>query len=466
MSSKIILTQGQSDALRYMLKGKNVFITGPAGCGKSFVIESYYRKACKKYGPDKVFKTSTTGVSALNIGGKTIHSWAGVGLGDKKVSEYLEKMFSQTKKKWNTTCVLFLDEISMMNPILFDKLNFIAKHVRNCAKPFGGIQLIVSGDFFQLLPVKSDLQCFEANSWHECIDKTIELTEVIRQSDKKFVKMLNEIRYGRCSNETCDILESRIGINLNTKDGIKPTKLYPKNYLVDKTNKDNLKKLLDKGNESHRFRAEYVIKMNKTNKKPDKLIEEFRKYSVIPDDLTLTVGTQVVFKKNIDEQVANGTRGIVSSFIKTENGSGSLPFIPVVTLTDGTTKLVEPLEFEYAVESEFKVIKLQIPLKLAWASSIHSSQGSTLELVECDAGDDVFGYGMVYVALSRAKTIEGLSLVSFNRHKIMANPTVLKMYGPKETVVDDLVDDRDDDLIIDKEDDIVVTIYKSKVSLE
>jgi ATP-dependent DNA helicase PIF1 len=428
---KITLTQDQTKAMMYMMRGKNVFITGSAGVGKSFVLESYYKRACKKFGPDKVFKTSTTGISALNIGGRTIHSWAGVGIGDKTAAKYVEKMFFKTKRRWKDTCVLFLDEVSMINAELFDKINIIAKKIRGSSKPFGGIQIILSGDFFQLLPVKSDLQCFEANTWSECVDKTVEMRQVVRQSDEKFVKMLNEIRYGYCSNDTFDILQDRIGVNIETKDGIKPTKLYPKNYLVDKTNKSSLKKLLDKGRENHRYRAEYFVKSNRSSKKSDKLIEDFRKYSNIPDDITLAVGTQVVFKKNIDEQVANGSRGIVSSFIKTEEGSGSLPFIPVVTLTDGTDKLVEPLEFEYSVEGEFKVIKLQIPLKLAWASSIHSSQGSTLELVEANVGDEIFGYGMTYVVLSRVKTLEGLSLISFNRDKIMANPKVLEKYGPK-----------------------------------
>ena len=430
--TRITLTQDQTKALTYMMRGKNVFITGPGGVGKSLLIESYYKRACKKFGPDKVFKTSTTGISALNIGGKTIHSWAGVGIGDKTAAKYLEKMFFKTKKRWKETEVLFLDEVSMLHPDLFDKINIIAKKIRGSSKPFGGIQLILSGDFFQLPVVKSERQCFEANTWSECVNKTVEMSQVVRQADEKFVKMLNEIRYGYCSNETSDILESRIGVNITTKDGIKPTKLYPKNYLVDKTNKSSLKKLLNKGHENHRYRAEYFVKSNRSSKKSDKLIEDFRKYSIIPDDLTLAVGTQVVFKKNIDEQVANGSRGVVSSFIKSEEGSGSLPFIPVVTLTDGSIKLVEPLEFEYSVEGEFKVIKIQIPLKLAWASSIHSSQGSTLELVEADIGDNVFTYGQSYVVLSRVKSLEGLSLISFNRDKIMANPKVLEKYGPKE----------------------------------
>jgi ATP-dependent DNA helicase PIF1 len=277
------------------------------------------------------------------------------------------------------------------------------------------------------MPVKSEMQCFEAQSWNESIDYTCELRQIVRQKDQKFQKMLDELRHGYCSDETYKILESRVGVSLKNDMGIKPTKLYPKNSLVDQTNQKQLDSLIKRGAEYHTYKADYSVKLNNTSKSSLKLIEEFKNYgsSGCPDDLTLAVGTQVVFKKNIDELVANGTRAVISSFMNLENGST----VPVVSLLDGSKRMVEPLEFSYAVEKEFEVIKSQLPLKLAWACSIHSSQGSTLDLVEADIGDNIFESGQVYVVLSRVRTLEGLSLISINRHKIWANPKVLKRYG-------------------------------------
>jgi ATP-dependent exoDNAse (exonuclease V) alpha subunit len=229
-------------------------------------------------------------------------------------------------------------------------------------------------------------------------------------------------------------LKSRLGVKIGNNT-VKPTRLYPKNYSVDQTNNRELNKLIKNGAENHTFNAKYQVVYNYSASKTDTLIKNFRENSPVTDELTLAIGSQVVFKQNIDEKVANGTRGTVIEFVENPDidERKNVPVLPVVKLLDNSTRIVEFLKFEYSIEYEFSITKHQIPLKLAWAASIHSSQGSTLELVEADVGDDIFEYGQAYVVLSRVKTLEGLSLKSFNKNKIVANPIVLEKYGTNGT---------------------------------
>ena len=442
-SSKIKLNHDQEEALKIMKTGKNVLITGSGGVGKSVLIESYYDYAINKYSHSVVYKTSTTGISAIQIGGKTIHSWAGIQLGKDSVEEILKNMIPIIRFRWKRTRVLFIDEISMLHPDIFDKLDKIARIIKCNDAPFGGIQLIVSGDWYQLPVVKCEKFCFESEVWNEVINETVILTENMRQEDPNFQEILEEIRLGVVSDKAVEMLESRIGKDITVKIEnndfkIEPTKLFPKNVDVNRINSRKLREQIELQQDknpnvptteiSRTFHAQYKMFYNKTHMSNKKIIESFmRQRQIVDDEITLVEGAQVMFKKNITLlNVANGTRGVVSGFTPSpESGD----YVPIVTLLDGTTRIVDLQEFVYSNKSEFKCVKYQIPLKLAWATTIHASQGATLDSVQTDIGNDIFEFGQAYVVLSRVRTLEGLTLKSFNPKKIRAHPKVLDHFN-------------------------------------
>ena len=228
----IKLNSGQQKAYDLIVEGKNVFLTGSAGTGKSVII-NYYKERYSLF--KNIAITSTTGVSALVIGGSTLHSYLGIGLGTESV-EYLTKKISKKpnlRNRWKTLDVLIIDEVSMLSPELFDKLELIARNIRKVRnvpdKPFGGIQLILTGDFLQLPVVKCDNFVFESESWNKCVAHTIYLTEIMRQKDTEFQSVLNEIRFGIVSPKGKEMLSSRIKKELKNDKGIRPTKIYTTN---------------------------------------------------------------------------------------------------------------------------------------------------------------------------------------------------------------------------------------------
>lgn len=434
------LTPEQQEAFDLLCQRKSVFVTGPAGSGKSHILRCYYDYAVNRYGPRKVYKTSSTGVSAILIGGKTIHSWAGIYLGEKSAEELVARMKFQNQQKWKRTKVLFIDEISMINPDLFDKLEKIARILRKTSLPFGGIQVVIIGDFFQLPVVKCDRFCFEAKTWEKVITRTIKLKTIVRQTDKKFQKMLNEIRLGKISQEHSDILHSRVDAELENELGIEPTILYPKNRDVNKLNNKKLGELLTLENK-FTYTASYEIAYNNTNINKNMMIKNFQRIEqTVSDQIILAKGAQVVFKMNIDTEkgIANGSRGVVVNFM-TEEEYGVIASLrlpgnkryPLVRLLNGNVHLAIPVDFEYEITEEYKIIKKQVPLKLAWASTIHSCQGATLDYVKADIGEDIFEYGQAYVVLSRVRNLEGLTLIGYDPDSIRAHPKVLERFGKK-----------------------------------
>jgi ATP-dependent DNA helicase PIF1 len=429
-----LLNTEQKLALSIMNSGKSMFLTGSAGTGKSFVIQKYFNHAVKIYGTFRVFKTSSTGVSAIIIGGITLHKFGGIFIGEGTPDDLIKKMPFSAKDRWRDTKVLFIDEISMIHPALFDKLDIIAKKLRRSDLPFGGIQVICSGDFFQLSPISNDGEdrfCFESKCWDLLIqDRSVTLVKIMRQSDEKFQSLLTDLKYGKINDENKKLLESRVDVELINKYGIEPTILFSKNVDVNYINDKKLKMLLEKET-PYTYTAKYEILYNKTSssksdaiKKVSELTKDF-----IPDEIILCVGCQVVFKKNISELIANGTRGIVSGFHKPNEFS---EYFPEVTLLNGIKYLALPIEFEYEVLNEYKIVKKQIPIKLAFSCSIHSSQGSSLDYVKADLGPSIFAYGQFYVCASRVRTIEGLSLIDFDFNSAKAHPKVLAKYPPKK----------------------------------
>lgn len=419
----------QKKAYKIMLTNSNMFLTGPGGTGKSYLIEKYYEKAIKLYGSSTVAKTSTTGISALNIKGRTIHSWAGVGFGTDTVDELIKNMSINSKNNWQRVRVLIIDEVSMLHPDLLDKLYEISNRLRKKTDP--PIQFIFVGDPFQLPVVKCTRQFFEARCWPILIKQKsiVQLSQSMRQKDEAFQNILNFIRIGRCTAEIEEILMDRVNAKLENSWGIKPTNLHSTNKSVKVLNDKEINALIKTGVKHYTYTSNYTVSYNTSTKSNEQLITDFKKESNTDDEIILAIGAQVMFKKNmrdINPAIVNGARGIVEGF-EEEKGI----FWPIVRLINGFVYTVKPAKFEYRIRGLYEVIKMCIPLKLAWACSIHSSQGLTLDYAMADLGSSIFDYGQSYVVLSRVKNIESLSLIGLDVFKIKANPVVLKEFYPE-----------------------------------
>jgi ATP-dependent DNA helicase PIF1 len=416
----MILNKKQQEAYNYISNGENIFITGGGGVGKSALIKYIYQHFRDH---KKIACTSTTGTSAILIGGMTLHSYLGIGLGTAKVESLVKKIRSRPviRQRWQELDMLIIDEISMLSPELFEKLDKIACRLRRKSllkgkyEPFGGIQMILSGDFCQLRCVNSDTFCFESEVWKKCITRTVHLTEIIRQDDKTFQKCLNEIRLGKVSPETQNVIESRVKASIKNDLGIKPTRLYSMNYQVDQVNSKKIKQLIEKNGEVYEYPIEYTLKNKKMK------LDRLKRHNSAVEYLELTTNCQVMLICNLDLEagLANGSRGVVTGF------EGNFP---IVKFMDGSSHLINYYTWEIE-ENDQKIGEIcQLPLKLAYAFSIHKSQGATLDCVKIDLSN-IFDFGMGYVALSRVRNLSGLSIVSnFSWGNINTHPTALEFY--------------------------------------
>lgn len=432
------LSEEQRNAFERIQSCSNVFITGPGGTGKSHLIRCIVNW-CKTKGK-KVQVCALTGCAALLLecGAKTVHSWAGIGLAngspDKTIS--LIGKHKYKSKSWRKVDVLIIDEVSMMSKKLFEILDGIGRLARNAPdKPFGGIQLVMSGDFYQLPPVGDVNEpdttsfCFESPMWKEAIDYTIELTTMFRQSDPAYVKALNQIRIGLMKRSSYELLCTRV---LATCDGdIKPTMLMPLRRNADKINKQELESLGDtecKTYSMHNIDDREKLtdaqkrNINRTDQSQVEREYELLRNNVMADkDVVIKVGSQVMCIANIDMEgpvsIVNGSQGIVEKFI------GDLP---MVRFNGGQKRIIG--YHVWSSENYPWVGVKQIPLIHAWAITIHKAQGVTLELAEIDAGHNIFECGQTYVALSRVKSLDGLFLSAFDPKKIIVNKKVQRYY--------------------------------------
>lgn len=431
------LTHEQTLAFNAVREGKNVFLTGGGGTGKTYLINTIYRQMPRLRVREtglgvKVCVTALTGCAAIILGShaKTVHSWAGIGLGKDTVDKHVAmiRKNGRAKKNWAYTDILVIDEISMMPPDLFEKLDKIGRIMRRCHdKPFGGIQLVLCGDFLQLPPVMkgTDLKfCFESPVWNEAVEFEIELKEIQRQTDDAFRKILSEARVGALSKESVDILDSRTGLNWK-KNRIRPTLLFPRRAEVDAINEANLKAL---SGEKKCFKAGFVLGPDapaKFNLRDEDFLNHVRKFdkdSMYDTELELVVGAQVMLLTNLDftRCLVNGSRGVIVEFI------GDSTHYPVVEFMTGEKVTIGPAQWE--IDDYKDVFRTQIPLKLAYSITTHKSQGSTLDCALIDIGANIFEYGQAYVALSRVRSLEGLYIHQFDPDAIVAHPRVLTFY--------------------------------------
>lgn len=394
----------------------NVCITGAAGTGKSFMLS-----LIKEHFPN-IHITASTGVAAVNVGGVTIHSWAGLSNGSLPLEQIVNFILSgpgtKIRRQIKKAKILAIDEISMISAQVFDLLNQVLKSVKENDLPFGGVQLIILGDFFQLPPVAKEEEmkfCFEANAWIEADFKVFELSEIFRQSEIRFIQLLNNIRHAAINDDDLQLLLDRQIIPDNK---LRPTMLVTHNSQAENINS---KMLNDISGEK-----EYIFQMQTSGK--DGSIALLKKGCLAPDELVLKKGAQVMMLKNslIKQGIINGSIGIVTDFIK--NGS------PIVKFRNGEVCIVAAEEWniesfnDLTQKTEIIASIKQIPLTLAWAITIHKSQGMTLDHVYCDLSQ-VFAEGQTYVALSRVRSLEGLFIKGFRPEKLKVNERVRRFYN-------------------------------------
>ena len=302
-----------------------------------------------------------------------------------------------------------------MNPDLFDKIDAIAKKMRKNQNPFGGIQLILSGDFCQLPCVEGNNFCFEASQWNSCVKNIIYLDEIIRQDNVDFQNCLNEIRLseGNLSDDCIKLLESRVNVSLNNDIGITPTKIFPVNRSVEDINMYEVKKLYEADKNIKTYNMRII-----SNDEKD--AEYYKKHCNAMEQLTLIKGCQVIliYNMDIENKLVNGSRGVVIGFKKD---------LPIVKFLNGITCVIENYTWEIDKDGEVIAKIIQIPLRLGYAISIHRSQGCTIDYAIIDL-KNIFEYGQAYVALSRIKNINGLSIINLNIDKIKAHPKAIEFY--------------------------------------
>jgi ATP-dependent DNA helicase PIF1 len=415
----IVLSQKQQQCLDMMRNGKNIFLTGCAGTGKTLLITTYVKDI--QYSK-KVAVTATTGTAAILLNGTTLYSYLGIGTGDQPADMLLREIKRKKfiLKRWVDLDVLIIDEISMLSPELFDKLEVIARSLRN-NKPFGGIQLILTGDFFQLPNIsQKDLFCFNAESWERCIGNNVMYLDInFRQgNDNEFQTCLKEVRHGVLSDNTLRVLKSRENAVLRNDFGILPTKIYSLNRDVDRENEIQNDILFEKNPDL--VYVEYVLNYE-VHKKVFSVEDKIKKSCNAQFSVELCVGSQVMLLYNMDieSKLVNGSRGVVIRFQDDE---------PVVKFLDGKIVTIPRKVWEIEENNEVVITVSQIPLKLAYATTVHKSQGATIDYAEVNM-EGIFEYGQAYVALSRVKSLAGLSIKNFDPSVIKSHPKVVEFYS-------------------------------------
>jgi ATP-dependent DNA helicase PIF1 len=433
-------SQEQLIAFNKYVSGENIFITGPGGTGKTALIKYIQKDALRKGYNIQVCALTGCAAVLLDCKAKTLHSWAGIGLGNGSLERFVTKITKNSflKSTWKNTDILVVDEVSMMSQKLFELLDSIGKIIRKSSKPFGGIQLIFSGDFYQLPPVgdKEDPEtvkfCFESPEWTRTFQPInhIQLTKIFRQLDPVYQKILNQIREGKLRRSSNETLLHHVGREMPKDVAIRPTKLFPTRNKVDHINTTEMNKLITPEYEYKlKYHSDLDMTVTELMKRKQYTKEQIQtellylKGNLRCDEVVkIKIGCQVMCIVNIEldngGMICNGSQGIVTRI--TESG------LPVVKFRNSYE-----MTMNYHVWPSDNIPGIgvsQIPLILAWALTIHKAQGATLDIAEIDAGSGIFECGQTYVALSRVKSLEGLYLTSFDASRIKINRRVQEFY--------------------------------------
>ncbi len=397
----------QSTALSILKLGYTTFLTGAAGAGKSYVLREYV-KYLKEHGI-KYAVTASTGIASTHVNGATIHSWSGIGIKDRLTSYDLDALEEKQNlhKRWNQTQVLIIDEISMLHANFIDMLDRVAKHMRRNETPFGGLQVVFCGDFYQLPPVVRndssllEVFAFQSTAWKEAKPVCCYLTEQYRQDDDMLLAILNAVRSGDVEEMHYEALAAT-GTKKKSGDHIR---LYTHNENVDAINEEEFNKL--EGD----TKAYHMVTRGKAQ-----LVASLKNNCLADEVLRLKVGAKVICIKNsLDRSYVNGSMGKVSGFDK----EGA----PLVTLTNGKQVTIVADTWKIEEDGKVKAEISQLPVKLAWAITIHKSQGMTLDTAEIDLSR-AFASGQGYVALSRLTSLRGLYLRGFSPSALMISEEV------------------------------------------
>jgi ATP-dependent DNA helicase PIF1 len=420
-------------------KGYNIILYGFGGSGKS----TFLKWLAKQFAYENtVFAlTALTGIASISLNentfkknvqnfdgiqsATTLHSWAGIGKGDGSVDTLYAKIIKYKPKlnTWKNIKYLIIDEFSMLGSELFGKLNILAKRIRKNDLPFGGIQLIFSGDILQLTPIGQEL-IFKSEFFDECNFYPFSFSEPRRFNDPIFFQMLMRARVGKINKEDIELLKARQDAydNLDFKhEQIQPTRLYPINIKADSYNQQELDKIqtasivfnADDGFIINKKCTGFVSKDFYINKLED----------MIPKIINLKIGAQVMLKVNLDisQELVNGSRGIITDIICSAGTNvGTACIVKFKNSIHRIEKNVWDFQDTDAIAS-----RSQIPLILAWATSIHRCQGLTLESAVCDIGKNIFTAGQTYVSLSRVRNFASLYLSEFDPKSVIVDQSAL-----------------------------------------
>ena len=401
----------QELALAILMDGQNVFLTGPAGSGKTFVLNQFIRLA--RSAGKHISVTATTGLAATHLGGSTIHAWSGMGIHDDIPPHFVENMSKSRREIIEKTDILIIDEISMLHDFRLDMVDEICRLVRK--KPdvaFGGIQVVLAGDFFQLPPVnRSDSRAggfvVSSDAWRDLDPVICYLNEQHRQDDETLHEILTALRAGDVRRRHAESLLART--ELTPPSGLQLTELHTTNVNVDTINEKRLDEL--DGDEIH---------YQQTTTGSQNYVENLQRSVLAPSMLRLKEGALVMAVKNAaDKRYANGSLGVVTRF---EEGSE----YPVVEFLNGRIVSMEPDTWELRDGDKKRASITQIPLRLAWAITVHKSQGMTLDAARIDLRK-AFVEGMGYVALSRVKNIDNLYLHGINQMALRVSSEALNI---------------------------------------
>lgn len=399
----------QKEALKILEGGHNAYLTGAAGSGKTYLLNEYIR-LLKKRGVN-VGITASTGIAATHIGGLTIHSWAGIGVKDEVSDTELKIIAGKRRiaKRFRLTDVLIIDEISMLDANRLDMLERLSRFARGNFSSFGGMQVVLSGDFFQLPPVAAEGKplprfAYQSDAWKTLDLKVCYLHERHRHDDPEFLGILDAIRGSAVTQTTTDRLRTRLHAALPEIKRI--TKLYAHNLEVDAENARELAKLP----------GEAMSYFMETRGVPA-IAAVLKRGCLAPEELILKKDAVVMFvKNNFEKGYVNGTLGTVLSF--DESGH------PLVKTSNGRIIAASPATWDIEENGRIVAEIKQIPLRLAWAITIHKSQGITLDAAEIDLSN-AFEKGMGYVALSRVRSLRGIRLLGLNNTALEVHPEII-----------------------------------------
>ncbi len=401
------MTQGE--ALTILKTGANVYLTGEPGSGKTHTINEFvaWLRACGI----EPSVTAATGIAATHVSGMTLHSWSGIGISESLSRADVDRIASKehVARRIQKAKVLIIEEISMLSAATFEMADAVCREVRRVDKPFGGLVVVLVGDFFQLPPVSRNKEvqfAYRSPVWRDLNLITCYLTEQYRQDDGEFLGVLSAIRSGLVEEMHYEQLTTRRVVN-DEDHPVGAPKLFSHNADVDRINAAELAKLPGK-----------VMKFRMSDKGKDSLVEGLKRGCLSPEVLELKEGAAVIFTKNSPQgKFVNGTLGIVVGW-----GADGMP---IVKTKDGLRVTTEPMEWQLEEQGKVKASVSQIPLRLAYAMTVHKSQGMSMDAAIMDLSK-AFEYGQGYVALSRVRRLSGVYLTGLNQRALEVHPEILE----------------------------------------